>query len=187
MQAAKKDKREEHVAVCVVQRRDDASCANDRHSFLLTKRPDQGLLAGLWEFPSVAVDAEASEATRQVALDTLLHETLNLQKALSHWRVVHRQAVGSTVHVFSHIRMTLHVEHMLVEGSSNVCAAEGEKLGTSSTMWVEYAALVDGTHKLTGAPSKAFDLVVNKASKTKKNTSATKENTITSFFKPVSS
>lgn len=182
-QPAKKDKREEHVAVCVVQHREDAATAIELHSYLLAKRPEQGLLAGLWEFPSVAVDADANENARKAALDKLLQGTLGLEHALSQWRVVHRRAIGSTVHVFSHIRMTLHVEHLLVDGPVGDEKKHQDASTASHTMWVTHASLSNGTHKLSGAPSKVFNMINDKQNGGGK--SAPENNTtITSFFKP---
>jgi A/G-specific adenine glycosylase len=36
------------------------------------RRPATGLLAGLWEFPSIVVDANSDEVARQVAVDAYL-------------------------------------------------------------------------------------------------------------------
>ena len=65
--------REETVAVCVVE-----AAANPNSNpksrvsgpaLLLVRRPPVGLLAGLWEFPSVVVELGAGEPSRQLAMD----------------------------------------------------------------------------------------------------------------------
>lgn len=185
-QAAKKAKREEHVAVCVVQRRDTPSTPLAQHALLLAKRPEQGLLAGLWEFPSAPVPAEASHEDRRRAIDALLAELGMDGKVGGAWRVVHRRDTGSVVHVFSHIRMTLHVEHLLVEGAAD--GGDGKPPCGREVCWVTHGALCQGTHKLSGAPSKVFAMV-NKQDEAKRkgtNKGSAKENAgprITAFFK----
>jgi A/G-specific adenine glycosylase len=58
--------REVDVAVVVAVARDDSG----EIQFLLRKRPNTGLLAGMWEFPGVAVaEAPALEAARRLATD----------------------------------------------------------------------------------------------------------------------
>lgn len=183
---AKKAKREEHVAVCVVQRRACEATPLTDHVLLLAKRPEQGLLAGLWEFPSVSVAAEASADDRRQALDSLLDD-MGLGGVVGRsWRVVHRRDVGSVMHIFSHIRMTLHVEHLLVEGDAQDIKTEGGgSMGESQELtWVTHKALCEGGHKLSGAPSKVFATVNARGSKGSKVTKGgAKENArITSFF-----
>ena len=69
--------------------------------------------AGLWEFPGVTVSAEASETDRRKEMDDLLQQLLGSE--LSTGEVLQRQSLGSIVHIFSHIRMTLHVEKLAVK------------------------------------------------------------------------
>ncbi|KAF2602610.1 hypothetical protein F2Q70_00027149, partial [Brassica cretica] len=47
--------------------------------FVLVKRPEEGLLAGLWEFPSVILDKEASLAARRKAINLYLKEAFHLE------------------------------------------------------------------------------------------------------------
>ncbi|KAF7120898.1 hypothetical protein RHSIM_Rhsim13G0056200 [Rhododendron simsii] len=81
--------------------------------FLLVKRPEEGLLAGLWEFPSVLVEVEADLATRRHAIDQFLKKSfkLDLKKSCS---VVSREDIGEYVHVFSHIRLKMFVELLVI-------------------------------------------------------------------------
>ncbi|CAH2041102.1 unnamed protein product [Thlaspi arvense] len=81
--------------------------------FLLVKRPDEGLLAGLWEFPSVLLEKESDLDTRRNAIDQYLRKSFNLdfKKSCS---VVLREEIGEYVHVFSHIRLKMHVELLIV-------------------------------------------------------------------------
>lgn len=82
-QVAKPTKREVTVAVGVVEaRRAGGSSAgpspgvDDKPLFLIMKRPDRGLLAGLWQFPLAEVDAEAGPEDRTAELQRLVAEVL---------------------------------------------------------------------------------------------------------------
>jgi A/G-specific adenine glycosylase len=67
--------------------------------FLLGKRPPDGLLGGLWEFPGGKV--EAGESHTQ-ALVREIREELGIEIAVG-------AHLASVVHTFSHFRITLHV------------------------------------------------------------------------------
>ena len=69
--------------------------------------------AGLWEFPGVTVLAEASEKDRRKQMDALLLRVLG--NSFSSGEVLQRQSLGSIVHIFSHIRMTLYVEKLVLK------------------------------------------------------------------------
>lgn len=77
----------------------------------------------MWEFPGVAVPAEASERDRRKQMDSLLVKLLG--HSFSEGEVLQRQSLGNIVHIFSHIRMTLLVERLVLKvgpssGSTNV-------------------------------------------------------------------
>ncbi|KAK9809860.1 hypothetical protein WJX72_000467 [[Myrmecia] bisecta] len=74
----KAQRREELVAVCVVELKPASGKAGVPSQYLLVQRPETGLLAGLWEFPSRAVDAGSTAKQCSQALDMYLHETLGL-------------------------------------------------------------------------------------------------------------
>ena len=124
--AEKAEKREESVAVAVVkvvvvavdeeEDRGKAATKNTKRQskFLLTKRPAGGLLAGLWEFPLRAVKQGASLTNRQSVVDTYLND-LGVVPSNGTLKVKSRKVLGDIVHVFSHIRMTMHVESVEVE------------------------------------------------------------------------
>ncbi|PWN49047.1 DNA glycosylase [Violaceomyces palustris] len=52
MKVAKKEVKQEECIVCIVQRRDPKT---GKSSYLLEQRPDKGLLASLWQFPSLTI------------------------------------------------------------------------------------------------------------------------------------
>lgn len=43
-------------------------------SFLMTKRPEKGLLAGLWEFPSIIFQENSDDKENKSAVDSLLSD-----------------------------------------------------------------------------------------------------------------
>ena len=136
-------KREEAVDVCVVEVVHSSpgalpSSPLPPSALLLQKRPEGGLLAGLWEFPSVPVPAALSAAAeakgaasspRRAAVDDHVSRLLGgiplpssedaSGSSDSPYRLLRRQQIGEIVHVFSHIRMTLSVEHVRLEISSS--------------------------------------------------------------------
>ena len=69
-------------------------------------------VAGLWEFPAVKVPADASKARSGCEVDRLLEGPLGMPLAAEH--VVSRKGLGTVVHIFSHIRMTMRAEHIVL-------------------------------------------------------------------------
>ncbi|CAI5512761.1 unnamed protein product, partial [Closterium sp. Naga37s-1] len=165
---AKAAPREEWVAVCVVERRGAAvsalaseasagvpakkgrraqgspsgnqSSSEEPSQYLLVQRPPTGLLAGLWEFPSLVVtsgtgrpaEAQQRQAVRQLlgqmlpcvtiegsgqlSLDgRMLQEGENKVEG-SKWRVIEKHDVGDTLHIFSHIHQHMLVERIVIVG-----------------------------------------------------------------------
>ncbi|KAF7350430.1 J domain-containing protein [Mycena venus] len=129
MKADKKKAREELDIVNVIEWRS----GSDRQ-FLLVRRPERGLLAGLDEFPtSPNVSASLSRARQlkipQEILSNLLHRGVRLvdndvaQKSASDTSssllaITKVQPAGDVVHVFSHIKKTYRVQWVLIEGST---------------------------------------------------------------------
>lgn len=104
---AKAKQRLDFSAVSVVEIVEEGSQSDNK--YLLVKRPDEGLLAGLWEFPSVLLEGEADLTSRRKAIDSFLKQTFGLDMKKS-CKVVLREEVGVYVHVFSHIRLKMYVE-----------------------------------------------------------------------------
>ncbi|XP_042320152.1 adenine DNA glycosylase isoform X2 [Sceloporus undulatus] len=92
----KKKPRIEHTATCVLQRR----CIGGEPEYLIVQRPSSGLLAGLWEFPSLLLEPGQEKQPKSVLAD-------HLQTWVgSDMAVGHLQHVGEVLHIFSHIRQT---------------------------------------------------------------------------------
>lgn len=131
VQVEKADKREESVAVAVVQLVPPGASAGSADlaasRFLLVQRPPSGLLAGLWQFPLVPLSSSAGggqsgggegggprpQQQQQAAVDAYLEAQLGARlvpaadAAPGRLAVLERRALGELVHVFSHIRMTM--------------------------------------------------------------------------------
>ncbi|KAJ7487767.1 DNA glycosylase [Mycena latifolia] len=126
MRADKKKAREELDIVNVIEWRS----GSDRQ-FLLVRRPEGGLLAGLDEFPTSPNVVASTSKARQLKipheiLPTLLHESVRLHDAAgksseadgsTSLRITKVQPAGDVVHIFSHIRKTYRVQWVLLEGT----------------------------------------------------------------------
>uniref|UniRef100_A0A8D0GD59 Adenine DNA glycosylase n=1 Tax=Sphenodon punctatus TaxID=8508 RepID=A0A8D0GD59_SPHPU len=121
--AAKKQPRMERTATCVLERRGHQG----EPEYLLVQRPSSGLLAGLWEFPSLPVGPELEEKQLRAAL--LGHVRGCRGKGAAAEGCL--QQVGEVVHIFSHIRQTYAVYSLLPEGDV--------ELGPPASRWVTRA------------------------------------------------
>ncbi|CAD6270252.1 unnamed protein product [Miscanthus lutarioriparius] len=135
--------RRDFAAVCVVQIAQG----------LEEERPEEGLLAGLWEFPLVLVDEGKTDLlNRRKAMDKYLSKLLNIdigQKSV----VIFREDIGEHVHVFSHIRLTMHVELMIInikDGVDRLCKKEADstRLKLVNESSVESMGLTSGIRKV---------------------------------------
>lgn len=108
--------RHEFSAVSVVEIIEDEALMDDgpqcNSKYLLVKRPDKGLLAGLWEFPSVPLIGEVDLVTRKDAIDQLL-KSFELEPG-STCNVILRKDVGEYIHVFTHIRLKMYIELLVL-------------------------------------------------------------------------
>ncbi|KAH9974128.1 DNA glycosylase [Lactifluus volemus] len=154
MKTERKKQREELNIVSVVEWRGD-----DDRWFLLTRRPEGGLLAGLHEFPTspeVPASISVSEE-RETALTVLSHlvECPSLSTASSKVpqlagapRLVKIERGGDVLHVFSHIRKTYRVQWVVLEGggasppelatrsASKMKKVKGQGSSKVESMWV---------------------------------------------------
>ncbi len=106
---------------------------NARGEVLIQRRPEEGLLGGLWTFPGGRVMAE--DASLEAALQRCLRETLALE-------VRPGATLAPVQHGFTHFRITLHArECALVRGP--------ELSQTSETAWVRPEEL--GSYSFGGA------------------------------------
>lgn len=171
--AVKKAPREEECAVSILERRTTSSETGETKSaFLLVKRPEKGLLAGMWEFPTVEQDQlqarhkisslstykQRSESSREYLVETL---GLDWIKSCTD---IQRKDLGNVQHLFSHIRKTYHVEWVLVQGQVAVRETKAvnspkSKLGSSypETEWLSSEELA--TAAIPTGINKTFQLL----------------------------
>ncbi|XP_024628122.1 adenine DNA glycosylase isoform X3 [Medicago truncatula] len=169
--------RSDFCAVCVVELLGGENQSSSR--FVLVKRPDEGLLAGLWEFPSVLVDGETAPLARRKATDCFLKKSLkiDIRKTCD---VVLREDVGEFVHIFSHIRLKLYVELLVLQLKGDLLKSKDDE--TTTWKCVESNAL--SNMGLTTSVRKVYDMVKKFKQKrlpsnlvpTKKRTRTTKKN-----------
>ncbi|XP_010930318.3 adenine DNA glycosylase [Elaeis guineensis] len=162
---AKAKQRHDFAAVCVVQivegsDREVLKDSNKKHAFLLVKRPEEGLLAGLWEFPSVLLDEERMDmGTRRKAMDKYLKKLFNVDVGRN-CNVILREDIGEYVHVFSHIRLRMYIELLVLsmKGGLNLL---GDDEDHSKISW----KCVDGSSidsmGLTSGVRKVYKMIQN--------------------------
>ncbi|EHA99755.1 A/G-specific adenine DNA glycosylase [Heterocephalus glaber] len=103
--------REESSATCILEQPRAPGGAR----VLLVQRPSSGLLAGLWEFPTVSLEPSGQHPSK-----ALLQELQNWAGPLP---ATYLQHLGEVVHTFSHIKLTYQVYGLVLEGQTSVTAA----------------------------------------------------------------
>ncbi len=83
--------------------------------FAVVKRPAEGLLGGLWEFPTVELEDDDAIGDR---IDTYLAETLGLSAASR----VEGRALEDVTHLFSHIRLSLSLRLRVIDAEESTRA-----------------------------------------------------------------
>ncbi|KAK1441415.1 hypothetical protein QVD17_07290 [Tagetes erecta] len=114
---AKVKQRHDYSAVAVVEilesEQPTVNTSDSGSKFLLVKRPEEGLLAGLWEFPSVSLNGKTDLVTRRRAVDDFLKKSFGLNFHRSS-DIVSRDEVGEYVHIFTHIRLKMYIELLVL-------------------------------------------------------------------------
>lgn len=118
--AAKKPSRVERTLTCVVERRGAAGEAE----YLLVQRPQTGLLAGMWEFPSMLLEKDCAEKERADIVCSRLQAFTNREMSGKE-----PQFVGEVVHIFSHIHQTYLVFFLSDDLSKSLFVKDEESEG----------------------------------------------------------
>ncbi|XP_014794497.1 PREDICTED: A/G-specific adenine DNA glycosylase [Calidris pugnax] len=105
--AAKKQPRVERTATCVLERR---GC-HGAPEYLIVQRPSSGLLAGLWEFPSLPLAQGLQEEKQKEVLADHLQAWMGQPVVAGDLRLI-----GEVVHIFSHIHQTYVVYSLHLDG-----------------------------------------------------------------------
>ncbi|KAL0934340.1 g-specific adenine glycosylase [Colletotrichum truncatum] len=113
LKVVKKAVREEEALVCAIRRADGL--------FLIHRRPDKGLLAGLWELPSHTLPAATSNsaASRKRDAQAYVSDLVSGGKKL---KLRHMGEIGSVPWLFSHLKLTMHVHLFEAEGSGDLAS-----------------------------------------------------------------
>ncbi|KAK1660143.1 DNA glycosylase [Colletotrichum godetiae] len=117
LKVVKKAVREEEALVCAIRRGDDGR-------FLIHRRPEKGLLAGLWELPSHTLPSAGGYTATSRKKDAQgyvsgLIATGDKKKP----RLRHSGELGSVPWLFSHLRLTMHVHLFEVDGSEDLVSS----------------------------------------------------------------
>ncbi|CCF40313.1 A/G-specific adenine glycosylase [Colletotrichum higginsianum] len=118
LKVVKKAVRSEEALVCAVRRRDGR--------FLVHRRPDKGLLAGLWELPSHTLPAATT--TTKKGGSTAPSRRRDAQGYVAGLldgnggkpEVRHVVDLGSVPWLFSHLKLTMHVHLFEVDGDEDL-------------------------------------------------------------------
>jgi A/G-specific adenine glycosylase len=106
VKVVKKAVKEQETLVCAIRRSDGR--------YLIHRRSQKGLLAGLWEFPSWVVPddydnrATTFERAAQLYASTVLDPTFG-SKSSTHPNLKYVSKLGSVPWLFSHLKLTMHV------------------------------------------------------------------------------
>ncbi|OWK64434.1 A/G-specific adenine DNA glycosylase [Lonchura striata] len=106
--AAKKPPRVMRTATCVLERR---GC-HGAPEYLIVQRPSSGLLAGLWEFPSLPLAQDLKEEKEREELADHLQAWMGQPVAAKGL-----QFIGEVIHIFSHIHQTYVVYSLHLDGN----------------------------------------------------------------------
>ncbi|BEJ17752.1 hypothetical protein CspHIS471_0700200 [Cutaneotrichosporon sp. HIS471] len=106
MKKIKKESRVEHEAVVITEWQSEGETR-----WLFLKRPEKGLLAGLFEPPTTAVPATGTVDQLATGLTFVTDLVGDVEDAFEEHAVV-----GPVTHIFSHINMTYHVQRLVLRG-----------------------------------------------------------------------
>ncbi|XP_015928760.1 adenine DNA glycosylase [Parasteatoda tepidariorum] len=162
----KKSAREEKVNVIVIK---------NKNKYFVVKRPEKGLLAGLWEFPSIVMPEVPSDS---IDVNVFMKE-LGIPNCL----LSSKQHVGEVIHLFSHIHTTYIVDYVVVNEPIKPSTSERE------TKWISEEDIK--TEAISTAMKKVFALFrkledsPNKkpTNKKRKLTADSNQKSIKSFFR----
>lgn len=106
-----------HIAVAIIWR-------NGR--LFIQRRPDDGLLGGLWEFPGGKV--EPGESPEQAAVREVAEET--------GMRIRLQESLGKVDHAYSHFRITLHAFHAQIDVPGKASPVDAAESVNRERRWV---------------------------------------------------
>lgn len=96
----KKEAKQEMFGVCLIQR----NIPDSESKFLIVQRPENGLLAGLWEFPNVQLKSDTNHIT---TVEQFVCDEISLSTAGK------LEELGEVIHKFSHCHHTYKIFHFV--------------------------------------------------------------------------
>ena len=164
---AKKKPREEAIRCCVL-----VLSIEGKNYFVLAKRPDKGLLAGLWEFPNVPLD-EGKE--KLAGLANRILKQLGSGSKLEGRDLLE---IGSFVHIFTHIKQKTHVDFAKTKAPRS--ALDPPAAAADPPIHLVDASDSEAIKELSTGVRKAIGVYCKKGKLKEKN-----QKTVSQFFKPV--
>ncbi|KAL5406209.1 hypothetical protein PMIN03_007958 [Paraphaeosphaeria minitans] len=115
---------EEDAVVCIISTpSSSSSSSSSTRRYLIEQRPAKGLLASLWQFPQqtlLPADKQTPASRKATARNYVASLGLG---SLDGGEV---RELGSPVHVFTHLKLTMHVVHVGLEGAAEGATSEGK-------------------------------------------------------------
>ncbi|KAG1373750.1 hypothetical protein G6F61_009917 [Rhizopus arrhizus] len=173
LKVEKKPPRDEECAVSIVER---IRSNGDDPLYLISKRPETGLLAGLWEFPSVELTSPNTNYSAR-SLETTNYLKMKYSIELEEPT---RHDLGNVVHLFSHIRKVYHVEWVQYESNDEPMESEEIKWVTMSEL--QKAPIPTGLKKALKLFEKFKTTTPTKLTKKTTVRKSVKSAAISSFF-----
>jgi A/G-specific adenine glycosylase len=132
LKVIKKAVREEETLVCVVRRGDG--------QYLIQKRPEKGLLAGLWEFPSYMLQdpKEGNTPAKRRSKALAYVSKLAGEHGGKASKPKYVEELGGVPWLFSHIKLTMHVHFFTLEDGN---LTDTKSLESSRLRWATSEAV----------------------------------------------
>jgi A/G-specific adenine glycosylase len=141
LKAKKNESKNESICVAVVSHAEDVDesiQADKAWKFLMTKRPEGGLLAGQWEFIHSKVDDSdkiLAYSQRKTHMKPRLTDMFTSKTPLTASnKSLQRREVGELVHVFSHVKHHMGIEHLHFETAPSLAKTIAQD--SSSVRWM---------------------------------------------------
>ena len=179
----KKEPKKEYVAVTVFELLSQGSNSSKSSAWLLTKRPDKGLLANLWEFTNQLVKYDEPKASKKSKHSTPNESFINasLKKVSDrvlteigreNYEVQSRSLRGNITHIFSHILQHNYIEHIQLKRNGTNDALP-ELVNKRPCSWMSNDDINKGA--VSSAVLKILNLCCDAASKSSKRKSSGKD------------
>ncbi|KAH6629660.1 DNA glycosylase [Boeremia exigua] len=149
----KKKAKEEDCAVCLVELR----LPDSESKWLIEQRPATGLLASLWQFPQVTLSAPDTASARKTSAQQYVSGLT--AGGIDMTAARHTTSFDPLVHVFTHLRLTMHAYHFRITDKPDADALLCS--GAPARKWVNTSAMDNET--LSTGMRKCWALVASRS------------------------